>query len=576
MTIGEKLDFYANTYGFSFKELSAASGVSVGTISHYRSGKQTPKLGSQKLEQLADGIAVLAARQGTVLAYADILAELSECVSGGIRVSYQNYIANVSQLLRALGISNADLARHLNYDTSQLSRFLSGERVPADLGQFTAQIASYIANQAAGTQSAAVVRQMLGVSEAESDTQKKLYKQIIVWLGSNVTDTPENPIGGFLDQLDAFDLNDYINKVRFNDIKVPTVPFDLPSLKYYRGIEEFKQSEFDFMRTAALSRSREDLIIYSDMPISEMGKDTDFAKKYVFGFAVLLRKGLHIHFIHDVHRPFDEMLLGLAGYIPMYMTGQISPYYFSEAQSRVFSHLLKVSGTAAMYGMAVSGDHADGLYVVTTKKSEVRAYRQAAETMLSCAKPLMDIYRSDRKAQFLSALRVLWQTGSRRMVFTSLPLFTASEELLTGILTRCGTEAADLSEILAFRAEYLAAMTALLQDCRISIEIAHLSEDMFRETKPLLGLSQLFYEKEIPYNYAEYTEHLRQTYAFAERFANCTVKAEAEPAYRNVSFSIIEGKCVIVSKSNSPATHFVIHHPKMIKAFERFVPTFRE
>ncbi len=83
--------------------------------------------------------------------------------------------------------------------------------------------------------------------------------------------------------------------------------------------------------------------MYSDMPMKEMAKDPEFPKKWMFGMAMMLKKGLHLHQIHNLDRSFDEMMLGLESWIPMYMTGQISPYYFKNAPNDVFLHFLKVS-----------------------------------------------------------------------------------------------------------------------------------------------------------------------------------------------------------------------------------------
>ncbi len=576
MTFGEKLDNYSETVGFSFKDLSAVSGVSVGTLSNYRSGKQTPKLGNPKLSQIAEGIVAIAKEKGLPLSYTDIFEEFNRCVGGGMIVSYDDFTRNLNTLMRSLDITNVELARHLNYDPSQLSRYLSGKSVPGDVASFATQTASYISSTYSVPDILPTLQRLLGCEEKDIDSPKKLYKMIVKWFGSAAAEAPRNPIDRFLDKLDEFDLNDYIRAIRFDEIPVANIPFDLPTTKYYHGIEEFKKCELDFMRAAALSKSKADLIIYSDMPLSEMAKDEKFAKHYLFGFAVLLKKGLHINFIHDVHRTFEEMLLGLEGNIPMYMTGQLSPYYFVEPQSRVFSHLLKVSGTAAMCGTAVTQDHNDGLYLLTKNKNEVRAYRNAANTMLKSAKPLMDIYRSDRKAEFAEHLHTLWKAGSRRMIFTSLPVFTASEELLLKILHRSDISAESIDEIMSFCGEYRAAMTELLEKYSISIEIGSLSKEMFDKNTPSLALSELFYDNNISYNYEEYTEHLQQTFDFANSFDNCIVKVENEPTFRNISFSIIDDKCVVVSKANDPAIHFVIHHPKMIRAFESFVPPMKE
>lgn len=576
MMLSEQLKYYAEKIGFSYKELSEASGVSTGTISNYCSGKQIPKMNNPKLSMLAKAIVEMGRNKGLTFSYDEVLLVLQKSVSGNIEVSFDNYIFNVNQLLKTLGISNAELARKLNYDPSQISRFLSGERLPPDVGKFNAHIASFIANNYADNYSCILLGRLFDCEPDKMDTSTKMHKKIIEWLGSNISTPIENPIGSFLNNLDEFDLNDFISAIHFNDIKIPSVPFEIPTTNYYRGLEEFKRAEFDFMKATAMSKSKEDIIIYSDMPIAEMAKDEEFAKKYMFGMAALLKKNLHIHFIHDVHRSFEEMMFGLEGHIPMYMTGQISPYYFAEPQSKIFSHLLKVSGTAAMCGFAVTNDHEDGIYLVTKNKTEVHKYQNAAKTMLKCTKPLMEIYRSSRSNAFLERLYSLWKSGSRRMIFSGLPLFTISDDLLIKILRRNGQPQTIMDTIISFKNKYSEQMKRLMSDNRIIIEISKLSMESFRDQPINISLSELFIEEEFAYHYEEYLEHLQQTCQFAESSDNCMIKTEEKRIFRNISFSIINGKCVIVSKAKKPTIHFIIHHPKMVRAFEMFIPPLRE
>ena len=49
------------------------------------------------------------------------------------------------------------------------------------------------------------------------------------------------------------------------------------------------------------------------------------------------------------------MMLGLESWIPIYMTGQISPYYLKEVKNSVYNHLNYVSGGAALTGECIKG-----------------------------------------------------------------------------------------------------------------------------------------------------------------------------------------------------------------------------
>ena len=181
-----------------------------------------------------------------------------------------------------------------------------------------------------------------------------------------------------------------------------------------------------------LSRSNEDVIMYSDMPMEEMAHDPEFPKKWMFGMAMMLKRGLHLHQIHCLGREFDEMMLGLESFIPMYMTGQISPYYLKNQSTAPFHHFLKVSGTAALSGEAIVGRRAQGRCFLReqTAREEVAYCRARAEALLSCASPLMEIFREDSAETFRKFLQTdAAVPGARRRVLSSPPLFTADESL---------------------------------------------------------------------------------------------------------------------------------------------------
>ena len=51
-----------------------------------------------------------------------------------------------------------------------------------------------------------------------------------------------------------------------------------------------------------------------------------------------------------------------------------------------------------------------------------------------------------------------------------------------------------------------------------------------------------------------------------------TVTLTAANPFRNLCILIHEGRWAMISKSNAPAIHFVIHHPKLRAAIESFTP----
>ena len=572
MVFRERLNLYIEQTGIRQQELASASGLGNATISRYCSGEREPKEDSSQIRQLAKGLAALAAEREVSLTEGEILLELNRTVSEGLEVDYDTFRGNLNQLLKALDIRGNELARALNYDPSHVSKILSGARRPGNIKAFIQDISLFIARRAAAAGETEGLLKITGAEPGEAENAAALQRHLISWLGSNQSVRTDKPLARFLEKLDDFDLNEYLKAIRFDEIKVPQSPFHLPTKKTYYGIQKMMESELDFMRTTVLSRSMDDCILYSDMPLQEMADDPEFPAKWMFGMGMMLRKGLHLHIIHDVNRPFPEMMYGLEGNIPMYMTGLISPYYLASSQSGVFNHLLKVSGAAALEGSAIAGKQGSGKYVLYRSAEDVKHYRRRAKDLLEKAMPLMDIYRGDRKEEFLIRRDSYWQKDDRKMICSSLPLFTMSEELLEKILEPASLSPETKEEIRAFRASSQKAAVSLLKGNSIHLKVPELTEEQYREAPLDLALTDLFIEGNVPCSYSDYLAHLEETRRFAGRFPNMTLESGSEQTFRNISITIIGDKRVIVSKEKSPAIHFVIHHKRMVQAFQNFTP----
>lgn len=187
----------------------------------------------------------------------------------------------------------------------------------------------------------------------------------------------------------------------------------------------------------------------SDMPMEDMAKDVDFGKKWMFAIAMTLKKGLHLNIIHNLDRPFNEMMLGLESWVPIYMTGQVSPYFLKGTSNSIYRHLNYVSGSVALTGECINGYHNKGKYYLTSSKSEVAYYKEKAKHILTKSTSLMDIYRAESKNAFSVFLSLNATINMpRRRIVSSLPIHTISETLLLKILKRNNISADDTKNIL--------------------------------------------------------------------------------------------------------------------------------
>ena len=570
MTFSEQLNAYISELNCTAKELTDVSGLSASVLSRYRTGSRVPTTASEQFMQLVQGIATIANERG----YSEFTVEkiqktLEDCLQDAT-FPYELFQINFDTLLTSLSINVADLSHFLNFDSSYISRIRNGQRRPSNPQDFAQNVSKYIAGHCSESDKVTIAK-LVHCTTDEINNDSLCRDKIIHWL-LNEQIEKKDVVLPFLSKLDEFDLNEFIRSIHFDELKVPSVPFQLPTSKNYYGIDEMCEGTLDFFKATVLSKSKEDLIANDDTPMADKANGTDFMKKYIFAVALTLKKGLHIHFIHNINRPFEEMMMGLEGWIPMYMTGQISPYYLKDVHNKLFGHFLYSSGAAALSGECIMDYHQNGKMYLTKNKTEMSYYRQRALDILSKASPLMDIYRIESKDAFYSFVeRDIVTPGNRRSILSALPIHTLSEELLLQILNHNHIEEADKKRILDFAKKQRQLYENILSNRQIIDEIPVISEMEFLEQPMLLPLSEIFYEKDIVYTYAEYLEHMEQTITYSQNNSNYIVKQNSSSPFKNIQIRILEGKWVVISKNKTPAIHFVIHNPQLRNALENMV-----
>ena len=556
MKFSEKLNGYIRRLSCTAKELSEASQLSSAAISRLRSGSRLPD--GKDLERLVGGILAVAARKSVRgLSAEEVRSDLSEA-SDLFLLDAELFRGNLNRLLEALSVSVSDLARALNYDTSYLSRVRSGQRTPADLRGFSAEVAKYAAGRFTGEPQRLTVAQLIGVSPKDLSDDAAYYRLLLKWLTGDGR-SGANSVMAFLETLDRFDQEGYLKAIRYGEWKVPTVPFSFPTTKRYYGAEEMKMGVLDFLKVTAFSKSEEPAILYNGIPLEESGED-DFRKKYQFGLAVLVKKGLRLRMIHDVGHPFSELMQSLSGYIPFYMSGQLTPYWLENGGA--FCRSLQVSGAAAIAGECVADGVSHGMACLTKGREELSFYGMQAEDLLKKSRPLMEILRAEEREQFFAAAAA--GTGAFRCRLSGLPLYTASEALLRRMLESRGIPEEEGRAVLARAARQREQAEAFLKRGTALVEVPQLSEEVFSESS--VGIEGL--SKEAFYRFEEYREHLHETLEFIGLHENCGLKATEAPVFRSLDLWICPGEWAVIAKKGRETVSFLTRYPPLLRSLE--------
>lgn len=158
--------------------------------------------------------------------------------------------------------------------------------------------------------------------------------------------------------------------------------------------------------------------------------------------------------------------------------------------------------------------------------------------------------------------------GTRRSILSSLPLYTADDELVFQVLRDNRVSEKNqirIMEHIAFQRELT---EEILSHDSIFEAYPNFSKDEFAQYPMTLSLAGAFYEEDIVYTYEQYREHLEMMKRFSQMHKNYHIEENKSPAFRHIQILIHEGSWAIASKEKTPAIHFVIRHPKMREAME--------
>ena len=575
MNFKEVLNKYLKELNCSQKMLSESSGLSETVISRYKSGERTPVKNSEQLTKLTTAIFNISKTMSKKQYTLDKIENDFNKVLQNDNFDYTTLSNNLNILITSLKISINEMSKYIVFDSSHISRIRYGKAKPSNPIEFSNKICTYIFNRYNNPDDINNLMTIIGCKKNDL-SNNNFYNTLFTWLTSESIQV-KNQINNFLYDLDSFNLNDYIKAIKFDELKVPSIPFYKAKSRHYYGIEEMKEGELNFFKATVLSKSKEDIFMCSHMPMEDMAEDVSFGKKWMFAIAMCLKKGHHLNIIHNLDRPFNEMMLGLESWIPIYMAGQISPYYLKDSKNSVYNHLDYVSGNVALTGECIKGYHNKGMYYLTTNKNEIKYYKEKSELILKKAKPLMQIYRENNIKEYELFLKNDEEIPcDRTRYLSSLPLFTISDKLLNKMLKRNKFSKTDIDKIIKYKKEELKYMNNILKRNKVNDYIYIIEENEFKNDPPSLSLNNLFIDKKIKYTYNEYIEHLRQTKEWSKQEKNYELNYVNDKTFKNITITFIKNHYVIISKSSNPTIHFVIEHPKLVEAIENFSPIVKD
>ena len=182
MNFSSELNRYCTALGCSNMELASACGFDPSTLSRYRSGARVP-VDFRVILSLASGISQLATERDVYGATSEqeVVERLSRA-AGLMTTPDLSFSLKLDELMDALSVTNAEMARSTNVDPSYLSRIRNGRRSPADPQGLAQRCAEYIVSHREDRELLRETLEVIGGDERGVRSASELEDLIARWL----------------------------------------------------------------------------------------------------------------------------------------------------------------------------------------------------------------------------------------------------------------------------------------------------------------------------------------------------------------------------------------------------------
>lgn len=578
MAFREQLVRYMEALKVNGSQLAQVTGMTSASISRYRTGIRVPAPESEIVNKLAQGLAALASDRGMPgFEEREIVQSLNEGIredfasNPSAHVNYKILQGNLDRLMGELNLSGKDLAAAVHYDVSQIYRIRNGKRNPSNPARFVESVVRYVLQTCSSKSERAIIAHLIGwpgaIEGDPSDSQGECFRHFCSWLSHGLeggTGAEEHSVH----PAEPFHLHRYLRNV---EGELPPEPDSTHGKRCYEGRGGLDRAVRDFMHMTVHGNSYKDVYIYSDFPVDERDAETDKSRRYAQGIVEMMQQGLHINTIHLIDRTFNDVLFDFSLWLPLYLSGQVSPYYLkgTEGAGQTFRHIIMVSGSAVMCGVGIARHEEESSFILTRNRSEIARLLTRVDYLLQQAQLLSDVYGSDREDELMEFLDRDADTAGDRLSYSSPPpLHAISKELMDRILKRNGVSGEDTARIRACAKGEYDRVLRILKQGRIKALFAGADEEEVEEHPPQLSLPESCTSRDITYTYDEYVDHVEDARAFARTTRGYELIERKRPLYRNMNIMVHRREWAIVSRADKPPLHLVITQPALCERIE--------
>ena len=335
-------------------------------------------------------------------------------------------------LLNLTHTSNRMLAHELQVDPSLISRLRTGTRgLPHNRDHLKTMSVCFVKRCATEYQRQALF-EIIGLKPSLTIKQDQLSEILYYWLCGETVEAE-----GLMKTVEAFNL-ETVNPRQTAEAEVLTSG----NILYYGNEGKRAAARTVYQHMFSLSGANT-IYILADETDTWISEDFGFSETLQNWALHLLRRGIKICHIAPPAGSIDQAFESMSRWLPLYMHGQISTYYYPRFRDNVYRRtLIVVPGEIAMMSGSIVNGHSGNVTILTMDARLTQACWEEFQDYLSICRPMYHTFTAPSKllpcfTQFLAV------NGSRIQKVTSLSAETTPQELVDYCIERSTLPDAD-------------------------------------------------------------------------------------------------------------------------------------
>lgn len=586
----QRIKLLWNVLGCTNKEIAAVFDCSVSHISKICSGKRELREGGDAALHFAQAIitfaentdrtqvlckvcdlepACLTAQALSAWLFGDgrvMSASLSDTVNEDEKKK-KDFSKNLNDLMELLELNNARLSRTLNVDASLISRYRNGRRMPQKNSPLTEMMCSLFVNRMQAMQFTKEVALLTHIEEELLSSEKAaqhLQEWMLASAAGNMSVTRTIDYLRMFMPMTQLPSDELLEKIR----KV----VDSKKQETYWGLDGMRDAAIRLMSEAAAEGGGE-VLLYADQSLQWLLEDEATLQAWYMCCAMCISRNVRIVVIHDVNRKVDDMASAMQVWVPLFMTGTVSPYYCPLNRGSRFYHMLFLRpNRSAISSVQVQGSDSNNFYDYITDPRKLSALHTEFRTLIAHSEQLIRVYSEDSLQNYYDSLLAgMRKTGNSIALLSAPSTVTMPEEVLKRILDRGQVDQSAQALILETRQ----CTREVLERGRITELFSLPDMQVVREGKWRIRIGDALDSGNVFYTEEEFRAHIREIIRLIRTYPNYRCCLIGESPFKGLRMIITEDRAVVI-RLHEPYMAFVVSNVFFAKAFAKHLSDYYE